>query len=149
MLNILIEYGSNPVQPDSEGNTALHYFAREPSAFISQIQRFIDLGLDINARNKQGNTPIFEYVTHSDLNLGLYNKDEKEVSNVHCLSQFKETGADCFAINNFGSSLLRAVAGRRVYVSRTFANDPVTENQVSWFKFLTDLGLDPMLEDFQ
>lgn len=55
-VDILIENGSNPVQPDSEGNTALHYFARKPSAFISQIHRFKDLGLDINARNKQGNS---------------------------------------------------------------------------------------------
>jgi hypothetical protein len=65
---------------------------------------------------------------------------------------FKDIGADFFAIDNFGTSLLHVVAGREVGSSSFHCEDELkapTENLVQWFKFLMDMGLDPMLEDAQ
>ena len=50
-------------------------------------------------------------------------------------------------------SLLHVVAGRKPLESPGYVGADVLEaptaNLVSWFKFLMDMGLDPMLEDAQ
>jgi hypothetical protein len=65
---------------------------------------------------------------------------------------FKELGADCFTINNAGTSLLHVVAGRKIENHSFLCNKELKapmENLVRWFKFLMDMGLEPMLEDAQ
>jgi ankyrin repeat protein len=157
-IDLLLEHGADPLQPDSNGNTALHFFAPKPLMFKSRIAQFQGLGVDINARNKKGNTPIFKYIAHGRLRAGgpygyIHNRAYKNLDDVQYLRYFKEIGVDFFALNNAGSSLLHVLA------SRTLGNHnfmhfeeeysvPV-EHLVNWFKFLLGLGLDPVLEDAQ
>ncbi|KAJ5771941.1 ankyrin repeat-containing protein [Penicillium odoratum] len=151
-IDLLLEHGADPLQPDSNGNTALHFFARNPLTFKSRIEQFQGLGVDINARNKKGDPPLFEYITHGQLSWVLcQNKEHENLDNVHHLRYFKEAGADFFARNHAGSSLLHVLAGRKLG-GRIFGHNekqyelPI-ENLVNWFKFLVGMNLDPMLED--
>jgi ankyrin repeat protein len=97
-LDLLLANGADPLEPDPDGNTALHLLAprlptREPEDMdsTSYFQRFLDLGVPIDARNDRGETPLFEYVASGDINsYGKY------------LSLFAETGADIQARNNEG-----------------------------------------------
>jgi hypothetical protein len=52
----LLEHGADPRIPDSDGNTILHWCTN-----TSILDRVLDgpLGIDINARNQNGQTPLF------------------------------------------------------------------------------------------
>lgn len=117
--DLLLKYGADPLQPDSDGNTAFHFFVQMPHRFISRIEKFQGFGVDIKARNKTGNSPIFEYITHGELRAGgpyeYVNKSEvKDLDDIHHLQYFKEAGIDFFARNDAGSSLFHVVAGRKL-----------------------------------
>jgi ankyrin repeat protein len=157
-IDLLLEHGADPLRPDSEGNTALHFFAKDPSTYKSRIEQFQSLGVDINARNRNGNSPLFEYIAHGALRARqslTYDNDEvDEHSEDIChLRYLKEAGTDVFAINHHsGSSLLHILAGRTLgHPVYGLSQDEVglAENIVNCFKFLTDMGLDPMREDAQ
>jgi ankyrin repeat protein len=156
-VDLLLEHGADPLQPDSNGNTALHFFAQKPRTFKSRIEQFQGFGVDINARNKTGNSPVFEYIAHGWLRVGgrnasFYNKELENLDDVHHLRYFKEVGANLFARNDTGSSLLHVLAGRELddhYLAGSEKIKASIENLVNWFDFLTGMGLDPMLEDVQ
>ncbi|KAJ5633124.1 hypothetical protein N7490_009463 [Penicillium lividum] len=157
-IDLLLEHGADPLQPDSNGNTALHFFAQDPFTYKSRIEQFQGLGVDINARNKYGNPPLFGYIEHGRLrtdprSLFGQNTGHESLEDVHHLRYFKEAGADFFARNHAGSSLLHVLAGRKLdaFHSPLFEERkkvPI-ENLVNWFNLLTDMNLDPMLEDAQ
>jgi ankyrin repeat protein len=157
-IDLLLEYGADPLQPDSDGNTALHFFAQMPRRFKSRIEQFQGLGVDINVRNKIGNSLVFEYIAHGGLRAGgpygyVNNSEVKDLDDIHHLRYFKEAGVDFFARNDAGSSLLHVLAGRKLGNHRhVHYQEEITvpiENAVNWFGFLTGIGLDPMLEDAQ
>ncbi|KAJ5671312.1 hypothetical protein N7507_000439 [Penicillium longicatenatum] len=157
-IDLLLEHGADPLRPDSEGNTALHFFVKDPSTYKSRIEQFQSLGVDINARNRNGNSPLFEYIAHGALrarqSLTYYSDEvDEHLEDVCHLRYLKEAGADVFAINNrSGSSLLHILAGRTLGhpVHGVSAEERVlAKNIVNCFKFLTNMGLDPMREDAQ
>ncbi|KAJ5369177.1 uncharacterized protein N7496_008937 [Penicillium cataractarum] len=154
-IDLLLEHGAEPVQPDSEGNTALHFLATKPFTHKERIQQFLNHGLDINSRNTKGNTPLSRYLAHSALRPGgmFWRTAETEArSDNDGLLFFKDLGADFLTTNNSGTSLLHVVAGRKVGSRGYFREDELKvpiENLVQWFKYLMDMGLDPMLEDAQ
>ncbi|GLI72424.1 hypothetical protein PoHVEF18_000600 [Penicillium ochrochloron] len=154
-VDLLLEYGADPFQPDSKGNTALHFLATNPQLHKAHIQQFLDLGLDINARNNKGNTPLSRYYAHSSLTYGgnFWGKAETDSrSDDDFLLFFKGRGADFRTLNDARTSLLHVVAGRKISKDRFFRKEELKaamENHVKWFKFLMDMGLDPMLEDAQ
>lgn len=156
-IDILVAHGANPLQPDSDGNTALHFFAQKPRTYQSRIEQFQEMGVDINARNKMGDSPIFGYIAHGWLRAGgqsayFYNKGHENHDDVHYLRYFQQIGADFFVRNHAGSSLLHVLAGRKLNVSPFMDKAEITvpiKNVVNWFEFLTGMGLDPMLEDAQ
>ncbi|EED14566.1 ankyrin repeat-containing protein, putative [Talaromyces stipitatus ATCC 10500] len=157
-IDLLLEQGADPLQPDSNGNTALHFFALRPLRFKSRIEQFQSLGVDINARNKAGNSPIFEYIARGQLRAGgpygyIHNRELENHDDVHYLRYFKQVGVDFFARDNAGSSLLHVLARRKLNSSRFvhFEEERTVpiKNLVNWFEFLTGIGLDPMLEDAQ
>lgn len=154
-VDLLLEYGADPLQPDSKGNTALHFLATKPFVHKARIQQFLDLGLDINARNKKGNNPLSRYYAHGSLRSGgmfRVNAETESFSENYGPLFFNDLGADFFALNNAGASLLHVVAGRNICNDRFYPGDEMKapmEKHVRWFKFLTDMGLDPMLEDSQ
>ncbi|KAJ5784770.1 uncharacterized protein N7503_009982 [Penicillium pulvis] len=156
-IDLLLEHGADPLIPDSNGNTALHVFAKDPLTYKKRIEQFRGLGVDINARNKKGDSPLFEYIAHGPLGggfwMGFIKEANEKLDDIHHLRFFKEAGADFFVLNNVGSSLLHVLAGRIIRprgITRSEEAMAVPiEKVVSWFKFLTGLGLDPMLEDAQ
>lgn len=154
-IDLLLEHGAAPVQPDSKGNTALHFLATKPFTHKERIQQFLSLGLDINSRNKKGNTPLSRYLARGSLRPGgmFWPTAETETRGDNDgLLFFKDLGADFFATNNAGTSLLHVAAGRKVGSGGFNRGDELKaplENLVQWFKFLMYMGLDPMLEDAQ
>lgn len=152
-VDLLLEYGADPLQPDSKGNTALHFLAINPLVHKARIQQFLDLGLDINTRNKKGNTPLSRYYAHSSLTSGgkFWGIVETNAHSANdCLLFFKNRGADFYALNEAGTSLLHVVAGRHISNDTFFREKDLRvlmENHVRWFNSLRDIGLDPMLED--
>ena len=52
----LIEAGENVNAKDSDGNTPLHWAAREGNA--DNVRQLIDAGAYVNARDRRGNTPL-------------------------------------------------------------------------------------------
>ncbi|KAJ6088667.1 hypothetical protein N7486_009928 [Penicillium sp. IBT 16267x] len=156
-IDLLLEYGADPLQPDSEGNTALHFFVKNPFTYKSRIEQFQGLGVDINARNKNGDSPLFGYIAHGSLRNRAFwhfqKREEETLDDLHHLRYFKEAGADFFILNHAGSSLLHVLAGRepgnRILMRNEEERKVPIENIVNWFEFLTDIGLDPMLEDAQ
>lgn len=187
-LEFLIENGADPVEPDSEGNTALHHSARkreflkdksfferffkehgvdsmkpdseeelalyhlaraqEPLRENSIFIRFLDLGVDINAKNNEGNTPLLEYIDKGFNRQAnwMWGKSADEEFEDPCFKIFRSAGADFFAVNNAGSSLLHILAGKKV--SKRFGrNEDAASKIVHVFKVLMEMGLDPMAED--
>lgn len=157
-IDILLAHGADPLQPDSGGNTALHFFSQEPSVYMSRIEQFQDLGVDINSRNKLGDTPVFKYIAHGWPRDGEhYAFPDVEVLEgyvfAYYLQYFQQIGADLFTRNYAGSSLLHVLAGRNSiigYLVQPEAGDDIpTKDAVNCFEFLINMGLDPMLEDAQ
>ena len=149
-VDLLLENGADPTKPDSNGDTALHHIAsklEEPAL----LKRFLNVGIDINTRNNQGDTPLFKYI---QVHFALMNRHHLDLSfkpNYEdfidpLLKMFHETGADFFARNNEQSSLLHLLAAIKVdRVSRTATSVPL--GIMAQFKYLMNLGLDPMAED--
>ena len=155
LVDLLLEHGADLLQSDSNGNTALHLISINPIGNKKRIQQLLDLGLEINARNKDGNTPLFEYLANGSLRSAHFwttskNDGDDDLDGMICLKDF---GADFFATNNVGMSLLHVVAGRKPLSTPGYVRADMlearTENLVSWFKFLMEMSLDPMLEDAQ
>ena len=149
-VDLLLENGADPTKPDSNGDTALHHIAsklEEPAL----LKRFLNVGIDINTRNNQGDTPLFKYI---QVHFALMNRHHLDLSfkpNYEdfidpLLKMFHEIGADFFARNNEQSSLLHLLAAIKVdRVSRTATSVPL--GIMAQFKYLMNLGLDPMAED--
>ncbi|KAJ5198176.1 uncharacterized protein N7498_007293 [Penicillium cinerascens] len=131
-VDLLLEHGADPLQPDSNGNMALYFLATQPFTHKAHIQQFLDLGLDINARNNNGNTALLRYLEQGSLRTGGFwctaETDERDDNNG--LLFFKDLGKLDFFL-------------------RDDELTAPTENLVQRFQFLMDMGLDPMLEDTQ
>ncbi|OQE15475.1 hypothetical protein PENSTE_c028G00702 [Penicillium steckii] len=147
-INLAVESGADMLLPDSHGNTALHHIAEviRIDCWKELFQRFLEAGVDINSRNEDGETPLFRYVAKSLLK-GLFYGHEEDANPEHeepYLNLFRQAGADLFAQNKQGSTLLHVLASlansRRPGGSKTV---------VGRFKLLMSWGLDPMVEDFR
>lgn len=147
-INLLLENGADPLQPDSSGDTALHHLAgklRSNDKAKPLFKQLLEAGVDINSRNNKGDTPLFKYI---ETGVGSYSWPDVETSSEEftdfVFDLFQEAGADFFAHNNAGSSLLHLLASKKI-------GSPWVEHGlqkvVERFKFLMDLGLDPMAED--
>ncbi|KAJ5914532.1 hypothetical protein N7504_003415 [Penicillium tannophilum] len=148
---ILLDYGADPLKPDSNGDTGLHQIARSSHWDTSLMQRLMDYGLDINARNNCGETPLFKYLEFNSYiryrsknanHSPIPNADAEELDDPR-LKQFLENGADIFICDKDGSSLLHLLA--RCRIGRRGKHPPV--DLIKRFQYLMKLGLDPMAED--
>ncbi|CAI7635530.1 unnamed protein product [Penicillium bialowiezense] len=167
LKSILAKAPSLVQTDDKAGDTPLHYALRERGVDSKYVSLLLDhgadplqpdpndLGVAINSRNKEGNTPLFQYLLKGRLRggrmFGYMHPDDKHDDN-EGLRFLKDLGADFFALNNAGMSLLHVVAGRKVSrteFSRLDETKEPIENLVKWFEFLQAMGLDPMLEDSQ
>ncbi|KAJ5164960.1 uncharacterized protein N7500_006790 [Penicillium coprophilum] len=151
-VDLLLEYGADLHQPDSNGDTVLHILCTRASDNKTRIEHFLALGLDINARNKKGDTPLMHCLAKGRLRSDMWSYIGNSSSDNDNLRLLQDLGVDFHARNHAGMSMLHVVAGRKVHdtlgVSECDIEDD-KENLVSWFNFIMGLGVDPMLEDAQ
>jgi ankyrin repeat protein len=145
----LFDAGADPLEPDPNGDTPLHFIA--PTLFseagqaewLPRFRRFLDIGIDINARNNKGKTPLFAYIAGGNYFPGGFPWSEKEGYRSF-YKLFEDAGADIFARNNDGENLLHLTAKRADHSSHMRR---LYSGGVDTFKFLMEKGLDPMEED--
>lgn len=154
----LIAAGADPSATDGNGNTCLHILAfsfYSSAAVRSWFATLVRLGISINAKNKQGETPIF------NLNKHLPSTTKKVLepkSATEALLWFEQSGADLFARDNSGRGLLHIAAketeeptqnDRLARIRRSFGDMQSVEPSIARFQALLSRGLDPMMEDAQ
>lgn len=127
-LDYLITQGMDVTATDADGNNALHFLASSLLAGSNHqdtgqrlFKRFVELGLDVNARNKAGQRPVF--FLHS---VGFAFTAQSEV-----LEMLDEMGVDWLVTDDKGRTVLHGVA----------------EECEDAFKGIMDRGVDPLLED--
>ncbi|MBN1552604.1 ankyrin repeat domain-containing protein [bacterium] len=64
MLKYLLQQGLDPAQKDTAGNTVLHYAARYG---LEQTRIILESGVDVNAVNHRGETPLFNAFLHPEI----------------------------------------------------------------------------------
>ncbi|KAK1142054.1 hypothetical protein N8T08_008260 [Aspergillus melleus] len=162
MVRQLLAKGADPLEPLPDGRTALHCIipglmqnseeerparkalGKQNETDVSFLdykelyQTFVDAGCSREARDNEGNTPIFAYVRrircyHSDIESRIAPDldDMRDIFTAH----------DIHAVNNAGDTLLHAVA------SREEDWEDLQDHDVMIFKLLVDLGLDPGTEN--
>ncbi|KAJ5432500.1 uncharacterized protein N7458_011656 [Penicillium daleae] len=148
LVELLLDNGADPLQPDKNGDTALHHLANYRHESVKALfERLLSAGVDINVRNKIGETPIFNLLKQN--NEGLYGSAEDQTYKGTFFEFFLKSGADLFARRNDGSTLLHLLAGIKLELRHVFQSyHPGSERVgVGRFKRLMDMGLDPMAED--
>ncbi|KAJ5904244.1 hypothetical protein N7504_006627 [Penicillium tannophilum] len=145
LIQFLLDNGANPLQPDKNGDTALHHFSTSHRLNKDLFERFIKSGVDINAQNKIGETPLFSLIKENDGE--LVGQETAQTYEDSSFEFFLESGADVFSRSNNGSSLLHVIAGIEIEARRMFFRPSVKLACVGRFKRLMEMGLDPMLED--
>lgn len=163
----LLEAGADPFVVDRNGNGCLYFLSYrvyESSSLRSLFSTLLTRGLDINLKNKRGETPIFNLNRH--LPCLTNSADPKTVSNVlaaaAALSFFIKAGADLLAKDSQGRGLLHIAAREALEPSNknmgfalSSAQFDVThkprkaEPWIARFQVLLQKGLDPMMEDRQ
>ncbi|KAL3451363.1 ankyrin repeat-containing domain protein [Aspergillus insuetus] len=151
LVDLLIERGSNPLEPDPRGNTILHHlaaymYANKRAGMSPRIATFISAGVDINARNNEGETPLLKYMSCAKSDHGIFKR-------LSVIEQFVGMGADIFTQNNAGETILHVIASASLAESDEFYNFPsryekIEENEKEGaFKYFMAKGLDPFKED--
>ncbi|KAK0669803.1 ankyrin-2 [Cercophora samala] len=126
IIDVLLSAGADASRADNAGNTCLHLLASslDIDAHRALFQRFLDMGLDINAPNAKAETPAFHY-------LGQNSRPERRKTAWQWLM---DRGVDPAAKDNRGRGLLHVVAEH--------------ETDVVLFAALAEKwGLDPMAPD--
>jgi ankyrin repeat protein len=148
MIQHLLSVGADPAEPDPlTGNSALHFIAPrlvgESTAVAAATALFRDLAarLDINARNKAGETPVFTFA-------GASWEDSRSVKQAEALDVFIDLGADLMAVDGKKRTLLHVTAGRD-WRSRRYSEWDLRKDITETYKKLLGLGIDPKAEDDQ
>ncbi|QKX59621.1 uncharacterized protein TRUGW13939_06758 [Talaromyces rugulosus] len=137
-----------------KGNTGLHHLAKRLQSHTGMFERFLDAGVDINAKNKKGNSPLFIYVKKgmdiSDwytLHYGELSHNDENGFKDSVLKMFQEKNADFLICNEEGTSLLHLLAAKTLDKFTLDGSDYACYRVVQLYKFFMELGLDPMAED--
>lgn len=65
IIEFLLSNGAEPLQPDYNGDTALHHLGTKLHMNKNVkilFKQFLDLGVDVNSHNKQGFTPLLNFI---------------------------------------------------------------------------------------
>ncbi|KAL8849382.1 MAG: hypothetical protein Q9221_005620 [Calogaya cf. arnoldii] len=151
MVRHLLEAGADAAVPfpDASSRSLLHIllpnlaeagedYNEPPATWRPLIERFVAAGLDTEARDSNGNTPIFGYVAKQP----TYDEEYTQANRRPDLDEQRQDLQDynIHAKNNAGEGLLHVVAKRRSDVGRM-------RDTKNMFKLLLDLGLVPEEED--
>ena len=148
IIHSLLDAGSDALLPDPAGNTGLHFVAEKLTTDDTAkplFARFLSLGVDINARNHRGETPLFALVRAGpgDRYRSLYGPPDENWQGY--LAFLLEEGANLDARNESGESLLHILAQNEPASLRPW--EQKDDTVVDRFKHLLAMGLDPMIED--
>ncbi|KAM5341741.1 hypothetical protein ACJ41O_014772 [Fusarium nematophilum] len=145
----LIEAGADIKEADPLGNSALHHYASalvgdrtRAAAAAEDFRWFLAQGLDIDARNAAGETPLFVFASSGWKDSGRYISKEDTAFHAEYLDLFIQAGADFTTANAAGATLLHAVAGTRLN-----RYSDLEEDAVDTLKKFLELGADPRAED--
>jgi ankyrin repeat protein len=137
-LQFIEEGDADLLEPDPNGDTALHHLSRNFSSFdeehLSLMNKALSLGVDINSRNNLGQSPLLAHIA-----TGYSTGDS---------SFFIDNGADFRAVTNDGTTALHMVARRATHSGLLLRNHmgEVDRNRDA-FQRLVELGCDPLQED--
>ncbi|KAI9150126.1 Solute carrier family 40 member 1 [Paramyrothecium foliicola] len=155
----LLEAGVDAHQRDRDGSNALHHLSKwlahkswreEVWEDVQQLfDHFVSLGLPINGRNNNGETPIFSFLLHQIEHIDKERHCRgEEQRHTGALEFLKKAGADFFARSPTGETLLHVVARfERLRCSEAFLERE--RAMVACFRWLLEQGLDPLAEDDQ
>jgi hypothetical protein len=121
-------------------------YENERSGFLPEMATFISLGLNINAQNNDGETPLLNHISCAKRDHGIFKR-------LSVIEKFLEMGADIFTQNNGGETILHVIAGVSLAERDEFYNFPsryemIEENEKEGaFKYFMAKGLDPFKED--
>lgn len=145
IIELLLSAGADPTKIDkSSGDTALHILVRSLNLNPScpgLFRRLLGLGLDINARNADGETPLFGILQgirfiqqgFAAKRLSLKLSGYLPTPGDNAWRLLEDAGADFKAKNNEGRNMLHLAAQKADWVEV--------------FKRLVDLGVDPKEPD--
>lgn len=156
-VDLLLECGADTHAVNNEGAWMLHVLMRnrwhvsehgdvegEESSLFS---RLLTSGVDVNLRDKAGETPIFSFVRHGSVGLrGMKVRFSGSVVQP-VWAFFTESGVDWQVVNNKGQNLLHLVASTRPPIASQDWDFSPTRSPCDMFKTLVNMGLDAGLED--
>jgi ankyrin repeat protein len=152
----LLECGADAFAVDGEGNSCLHilafgvYRSTEIRTLFTQL---VGKGLDVNARNNSGETPLFNLNRDGDIQSMHFEKEDVRIDATEALDFFESLGADFFAADDEGKGLLHVAAKETVEIDENdrrlwpWSKEEHTESKPTRFQTLLGKGLDPMMED--
>jgi ankyrin repeat protein len=166
-IRLFLEHGADPLLLDSGGNSALHFVGKwlaEGSATGSEaddpchlFKHFLSLGLPINGRNNNGETPLWCFMKSQCEHWRHYGQGKsRDETQKEALAIFVDAGADVFVRTDGGNTLLHVVAGQGDWLwdidSRIFAADAEAQKgsrrrMLERFQWLRDQGLDVTAEN--
>ncbi|KAK3986085.1 ankyrin-2 [Cladorrhinum sp. PSN332] len=160
--------GADPTIPDNQGNTALHYLAVGLDWNVcckALFPKLVGMGMDVNARNSAGETPVFWWIKGPENNMlkdsypakfDNTTREEEEMA----WKLFEDSGADLTAVDNKGRGLLHfaaadmrrardgSVDGGRYIDGRDEEESVVQKPGVRRFQRLVEKGLDATAVDY-
>ncbi|UNI19312.1 hypothetical protein JDV02_005504 [Purpureocillium takamizusanense] len=153
MIQELIAAGANPLATDGRGNTALHYLAANGLAerLRSEVARrvlrqFIDLGVDVNARNASGRSAM-EVFLDDDGSISEFRESRymcrviykqvpvEEELDAEVFEMFDKAGVKWMETDGKGRTLLHIVAKHDIARTR------------GRMTFLLNKGVDALVKD--
>lgn len=139
LTRLLLRCGASPVGVNRDGNTVLHLLAhnlddKDIRALFSELVR--DHGLDVNARNVRGETPLTLFVKRTDTLRRLlqdgYNRWQQSVGLVEAVEMLQAAGADFSVKDKHGNGLLHMAASEGAELFKALMDngglDPIMEN---------------------
>ncbi|CAG9993271.1 unnamed protein product [Clonostachys byssicola] len=153
-IKMLLDAGVNPHVEDAQGNSPLHIlgarlaghgWSEEQVLQIHELyQRFISLGLPINGRNKQGETPVLSFFKNQGLDVGYkYSTGQDAKRQQAALDIFSAAEANTLAVDADRNTLLHTVAA----TAGSLQNGEAGELMVQRFQWLINQGLDIIAEN--
>jgi len=137
IIHALPEAGADIHAVDTNGDGVLHYHVRalnKNRTCPALFRQFLSLGLDINARNAKGETPLFGVFRGIITPQSMKNKRENWGDD-DVWPLLERAGADFFAKDGRDRNLLHLAAQGKRWVED--------------FKMLVGKGLDPMEQDLK
>lgn len=154
----LITAGANVHAIETNGNTCLHILAFRiyTSASVRALfSKLVEMGLDINAQNIYGETPVFNLNRNITATRQALSASPLPLTALEAVSFFENMGADLFATNSAGQGLLHIAAKETVELAKNphqaypcrADKGMEGEKSIARFEALLQKGLDPMMED--